>query len=628
MALRRKKLKRGSALGEKQFKKLEAEVFLFGWDGCDEDTWASLTKQQQKILKDHRCDPRTRPTSLPILERPSGPVKAAPQVPGTVGVYVRLARERQQRDLENQGALGLWFDGKLADRAVYFFRRFLRHSKGAYAQKPFELEPWQEHDIIRPLFGWRRVVEGLPPWEWPRRYRKAYLEVARKNGKSTLGAGIGNLLTFADGEQGAEVYSAATKRDQAKIVHSEAVRMVKASPDLKANAYTILNNISVPRSNSKYEPLGADADTLDGLNVSGCIIDEVHAHKTRDVVDKIVTGTGSRWQPLVVMITTAGVYDKTSICWEQHQYGIDILEGHKKDETFFVYIATLDEEDDWMDEKVWPKANPNLGVSVSLEGLRADIKEAREKPAAQNNIRRYKLNQWTAQVNRWLMMDKWDACAGQVDEDELKGKPCIAALDLASKKDLTGLALIFPTFPKVKVLFRAFVPREGMLRRVKLDQVPYDAWERDGQLIATEGNVTDYGVIKACLAGFSKRYDLRRLYFDPWNASHLINEIQQETGIECVEVAQTYNGLSEASKLLEALLLGEDIEHGGHPVARWCAGNVAIETDGQENYKPSKKKAKEKIDLIVALIMALRGITDNVIEGSKSPYDKHGVRFL
>ena len=349
---------------------------------------------------------------------------------GTIpaGRLIRLAVERHQRDLDEGPARGLRFDRAAAQHTIDFFG-FLKHSKGEWAGQTFELAPWQQF-ILWVLFGWKRT-DGL------RRYRTAYIEVPRKQGKSTMAAGVGLYLLVADGEPGAEVYSAATKRDQAKIVHAEATRMVKASPSLSRMVKVFKDNLNIPETASKYEPLGADEDTLDGLNVHGAIIDELHAHKTRGVVDVLETATGARRQPLQVEITTAGS-DQTSVCYEHHDYGAKILIGTVQDDTWFVFIATIDEGDDWRDATVWAKANPNFGISVKPDDLARKVEKAKRMPTAQNAFKRLHLDIWTQQVTRWIDLGLWDENAGEVDEEKLAGGICHGGLDLASVSDLTA----------------------------------------------------------------------------------------------------------------------------------------------------------------------------------------------
>ena len=302
----------------------------------------------------------------------------------------------------------------------------------------FRLEPWQQF-LVWVLFGWLRD-DGL------RRYRTAYIEVPRKNGKSTWVAGLGLYLMVGDGEPGAEVFAAATKRDQARIVHSEATRMVQASPDLRRMVRRVRDNLSIPATASKFEPLGADTNSMDGLNVHGGLIDELHAHRTPSVVELLETATGARRQPLLIEITTAG-YDRTSICWEHHEYTRQILEGLVQDDTWFGVMYTIDEDDDWRDPATWAKANPNLGVSVKLDDLERKAAKAKAMPIAQNAFKRLHLDVWTQQSDRWIDLELWDAAAGDEErraEDYLAGSTCYGGLDLASVSDLCAWVMLFP----------------------------------------------------------------------------------------------------------------------------------------------------------------------------------------
>lgn len=321
--------------------------------------------------------------------------------------WVQMACKRHLDDRKYGKERGLKFDEGAADVALNFFG-FLKHSKGEWSGEAFQLEAWQQF-IAGNLFGWMRG-DGL------RRFRTAYIEVARKNGKSSFAAGSGLKMFCADGEPGAEVYSCATKRDQAIIVHSEATRMVRSSPSLKRRVGIFKNNLHILETASKYEPLGADADSLDGLNVHGAIIDELHAHKKRDLWDVIETATGSRRQPLMVAITTAG-FDQSGICFELRDYVTQILKGNIHDDTFFGIIYTLDlkkewpelkDDDDWTDESLWIKSNPNLGISVKLDDIRRLAEKAKATPAAQNNFLTKRLNVWTQQSTRWISLETWD----------------------------------------------------------------------------------------------------------------------------------------------------------------------------------------------------------------------------
>ena len=318
------------------------------------------------------------------------------------GRWERAAVARHVRDMESGRDRGLWFDDGAGQHVLDFFG-FLKHSKGEWAGRPFVLEGWQAL-LLWSLFGWMQK-DGL------RRFRTAYIEIARKNGKSTLAAGIGLYLLDADGEPGAEVYTAATKRDQARIVHGEAIRMRDASRSLSARIQKFKDNLSVPSTASKYEPLGRDADSLDGLNVHGAIVDELHAHKNREMWDVLDTATGSRRQPLILGITTAG-YDRKSVCWELHEYTEKVLSRVIEDDRHFGVVYGLDEGDAWEDEENWRKANPNLGVSKKWDDMRRKAARAKEAPAALNAFLRLELNVWTQVEKRWLDPEDWAGCKG------------------------------------------------------------------------------------------------------------------------------------------------------------------------------------------------------------------------
>lgn len=508
--------------------------------------------------------------------------------------WEKQAVKRHLSDLQRDD---IYFDESKATHALEFYG-FLKHSKGKWAGDTFELAPWQAF-IVAVIFGWHKK-------DGTRRYRTAYIEVPRKNGKTTNAAGIGLYLFFADGEAGAEVYSAATKKDQAKITHSEATNMVKASPGLRSRIGIHRDNLHVLSTASKFEPLGADADTLDGLNVHGAIIDELHAHKTRNLWDVLETATGSRQQPLILAITTAG-FDKHSICREQHDYVEKILDGVVDDDSFFGIIYTIDEGDEWDDESTWLKANPNLGVSVSLDDMRSLASRAKEIPSQLNAFLRLKLNVWTESETRWIKADTWAACGGDYSEDDLRGRPCYAGLDLATTTDIAALALVFPPQrdgDTYRVINRYWIPRENMEQRVHRDRVPYDVWVREGWVQATEGNVIDYRAILHEIDRLAQMYDIKELAFDRWGAPNLVQQLQEQTSDEwVVSFGQGYASMSPASKEFEKLVLSQQIQHRRDPVLAWMVANTVIEQDPAGNIKPSKKKSTEKIDGVVATIM-------------------------
>jgi phage terminase large subunit-like protein len=537
--------------------------------------------------------------------------------------WTRLACERHIRDLETGQERGLWFDEETAKIVIAFFS-LLKHSKGEWAGTPIILEPWQQAHLWM-LFGWKRADNT-------RRFRTSYLEVARKNGKSTLAAGVGLYLLIADGEAGAEIYTAATKFDQAKIIHSEAVRMVRQSADLLREVGLFKDNIHSEATFSKYEPLGADSKTLDGLNAHAALIDEVHAHPNRDLWDILRTSQGARRQPLMYAITTAG-YDQTSFCYEMHRYTQQVLENVIQDDSFYGIIYSLDEEDKWQDEATWIKANPNLGVSKKLEKMREEAREAEHVPSALNTFLRLHLDLWTKAEHRWVKLAAWDACTGPTLFNQLPGylagRECYAGLDMASTIDIAALVLVFPPRPGEDVftlLPYLWIPEENMPERSHRDQVPYEAWVREGLIEATEGNVIDYGAIKNRIQAVGQAFFLREIAFDRWGAFQISQDLAA-LGMTVVPFGQGYASMSAPMKELLKLILDQKLAHGGHPVLRWMADNLVVETDAAGNIKPSKAKSRQKIDGIVASIMGLdRAIR---LEGKReSVYEERGLRTL
>ncbi len=511
------------------------------------------------------------------------------------------------------------FDKQAADMAVAFFEQLLVHVKGEWAGEPFILQPWEKNDIIRPLFGWKRA-------DGTRKYRRAYIEIPRGNGKSTLVSGIALLLLFMDDEPGAEVYGAAADRDQAAIVFDLAKQMVEASPQLSKRAETFKRSIVVPSSSSVYRVLSSDVRTKHGFNVHGFVADELHAWPNRELWDVLSTGTRSRRQPLVVAITTAG-YDRESICWELHEYARQVLDGTFVDEEFFAYIRAAGENDDWMDPKTWRKANPGFGVTVKEEYLEAEAKRARLTPAYLNTFLRLHLNRWTQQETRWLPMDAWNDCGKKaIDLKALAGQPCYAGLDLASTVALASLLLVFPPAEGNPEFFRVlpffWMPQENLYERARKDAVPYDVWVRQSLIRATQGNVIDYGVIIRDIVELGAQVNIREIAFDRWGAEGMRQELEKE-GFTMVAFGQGFASMSGPTKELLRLTIDGKLAHGGNPVLRWMADNVVVRQDPAGNVKPDKAKSKENIDGIVALIMGL----DRAIRHGQgeSVYEQRGL---
>jgi phage terminase large subunit-like protein len=548
--------------------------------------------------------------------------------------WVKAACARHLDDLKHGAERGLWFDIFAAERVLQFFEGFLKHSKGEWANKPLKLEPWQQF-ILWMLFGWKRL-------DGTRRFRTAYIEIARKNGKSTIGAGVGLYLLTADGEPGAEVYSAATKRDQAKITWLEAAKMARKSKVLSKrldifgdkNPKSSACSISMPLTGSKFEPLGRDTDSMDGLNVHGAIIDELHAHKTRDTWDLLDTATGSRRQSLLFGVTTAG-FDRQTLCWELNDYtqrvldNFNVADGHR-DDSFFGIIYTLDKEDDWQDETCWVKANPNLGISKKLDDMRRKAKRAMSMPAALNSFLRLELNIWTQSETKWVPWDEWQQCGHAIDWNALAGRTCYSGLDLSSTLDITAHVLVFPPendAQKYTVLCRFWIPEDNLHKRVHDDRVQYDAWLRAGWLSSTPGNVIDYDWIFEDIDNDAHDYDLKEVAFDRWGAARVVNTLQNK-GLTMVEFGQGFASMSPPMRDLERLIRTHDIEHGNNPVLTWMADNLVAMEDPAGNIKPSKEKSREKIDGMVALIMALDRAIRHDGQNGKSVYEERGLRTL
>ena len=543
----------------------------------------------------------------------------------TIGKLQRLARKRFLDDLLHGEDRGIFFDFKKANRVVKFIE-MMRHYKGELAGKPFKLEEWQKYDIVYPLFGFVKKHND----RWVRRYKTAYVEVARKNGKSMLASAIANYLAFGDNEQGAEVYAVATKRDQAKIVWN-ASEIMKNNCSLKKYVKTAYSKMTFSMLNSVYEPLGADSKTLDGLNVHGAVIDEYHAHPNSELYDVIRSATGARLQPLIFIITTAG-FNRESACYQERKYAINLLEGVIENDAYFSFVATLDEGDDPFDERNWAKANPNLHKSVKIEDFRDMAKEAKDKPIALNNFLTKKLNIWVDSQKRWISTDKWNKCYKyNIDESKLLKKTCFGGLDLSTTTDISALVWLFKIEKDGNywwdILPRFWIPEENMRERVRRDKVPYDVWVRQGFIQTTEGDVIDYDFIQKQIEQDVENFDVKELAFDRWNSTSIINNLMNDGIDKLVPFGQGFGSMSAPTKELETLVLKRKINHGNNPVLRWMMSNIALKTDPAGNMKPDKARSSEKIDGIVALIMALgRAMVSK--DDKKSIYETRSLRTL
>lgn len=513
-----------------------------------------------------------------------------------------------------------YYDKNKADYAVAFIE-CLKHTKGMWAGKDFKLIDWQE-EIIRDLFG---IVKDTGY----RQFNTAYIEIPKKQGKSELAAAVALLLTCGDGEERAEVYGCAADRQQATIVFDVAADMVRMSPALSKRVKILASQkrMIYKPTNSFYQVLSAEAYSKHGFNIHGVVFDELHTQPNRKLFDVMTKGSGdARTQPLYFLITTAGT-DTKSICYETHQKAVDILEGRKTDSTFYPVIYGADREDDWTDEKVWRKANPSLEITVPIEKVRQACESAKQNPTEENAFRQLRLNQWVKQAIRWMPMEKWDLCNFAVNEEELKGRVCYGGLDLSFTTDITAFVLVFPPIDeddKYKILPYFWLPEDNLDLRVKRDHVNYDLWKRQGYIQTTEGNVVHYAFIEKFIEDLGEIYNIREIAFDRWGAVQMVQNLES-MGFTVVPFGQGFKDMSPPTKELMKLTLERKIAHGGHPVLRWMVDNIFIRTDPAGNIKADKEKSTEKIDGVIATIMALDRAIRCGNDTSESVYDDRGL---
>lgn len=512
-----------------------------------------------------------------------------------------------------------YFDVQEAQRHFDFYG-LCRHYKGEKANQPVELELWQKF-VNGSVFGWLNKETGL------RRFQNVYEQVSRKNGKSTKAAGVGLYCLSMDGEQGAEVYSAATKKDQARIILETAQQMVKKSPALKRYIGTFRSSVYMESTASRFEAVSSDAETLDGLNIHCGLIDELHAHKTRAVYDVLTTATGARNQPLIWVVTTAGSITN-GICKERYDYADKVLHGVIEDDTFFAYIAELDEGDDPFDERNWIKANPNLGVSVKISDLRRKAKEARELSSAYNNFLCKHMDMWVTVDKSWMNMVTYKECGLDVPQfitkrplktpeeiishlkEYLIGMECYVGVDLSAKLDLTSVTFEFPLQNGFyAVLSHSFIPENRIPEKERIDNVSYSGWVRDGYITAIPGDVIEQSWVQDYIMQMARKYPVREICYDPWTATEFANHMTDE-GFTCVEIGQGFRSMSEPTKDVEKLVVQHKLIHGGNPVLAWNVSNAVPRYDPAGNIKLDKEKSKMRIDAIISLITAhARAIT-------------------
>jgi len=494
-----------------------------------------------------------------------------------------------------------YYNKEKADHAVNFINQ-LCHTKSEWAGKPFSMMGWQEQ-IVRDIFGIVDRADGT------RQFRMGFVEIPKKQGKSELAAAIALYLLCADQEFGAEIYGCANDRNQASIVFNVARDMVLLNPSLRkmCKITDAQKRIVFLPTRSFYTAISSEVRNKYGLNVHGCIFDELLGQTDRQLFDVMTRGaTVSRREPLSFVITTAG-YDRTSICWEMHTLALDILEGRKIDGTFYPVVYSTPMEEDWTDPAVWEKCNPSLGVTVSMKNMIIECDAAKRDPALEMKFRRDFLCQWTSSETKWLPMDKYDKGAEPFDPMDLAGRKCYGGLDLASTNDIAAFVLVFPPTdddPQYYILPKFWIPMEQMHERVRDHHVPYDKWWRQGFLSATDGRIIYYDFIEAEINKLGEIYDIREVAFDEWGALQMAQNLMGQN-FEMVKTRQGFKSLSPPAKEFMRIVLDEKVQHGGNPVLRWMFENVYIETDAAGNIKPTKKKSREKIDGVIGTLMAL-----------------------
>ena len=562
--------------------------------------------------------------------------------------WMRLACVRQLKDW-NKGKpkRTLVWDESAADDIIDFYPFFFRFYEGAFDGKPFILTPHQKF-IVGSLFGWKLKKTGF------RRFRTAYIEEGKGQGKSPLAAGIGIYGLIYDKEPGAEIYSAATTRDQAGILFRDARLYAESSDELRKLLTIHEHNIAYEPGNSFFRPVSSEHRGLDGKKPHMVLIDEIHEHPTDVVVRKMSAGTKTRRQSLIFEITNSG-YDRHSICYQHHEYTEKVLEGIIDDDAWFGCMTGLDvcekcesegktvpqdgcpECDDWRDPSVWEKANPNLKYlgAPFLEYLNRQVREASEMPSQENIVKRLNFCIWTESMTKWILSDQWNACGFPVDPEALRGRTCYAGLDLSTTTDVTALVLVFPPIEeggKYEVLCRFFLPADNMAKRVTKDKVPYDVWARQGYITLTDGNLIDYSFILSQIEQDSKDYFIAELAFDRWGSQKITTDLQDlgftlDGKKTLIQFGQGFASMSPPTKEVEKMVRGKELAHGNNPVLSWMVSNVSIKVDPAENKKPDKEKSVERIDGAVALIMAI----GQAMVGDlpvKSVYETRGIFTL
>lgn len=543
--------------------------------------------------------------------------------------WARLARERQVRDLTRSLAgdpeFPYYYDDAAADSVVEFFS-WLRFYEGKkFAGQPFILSDWQEWDIIRPLFGWMKRSNGL------RRFRRVDIIIPKKSGKTPLAAGIGAYMMLGDKEPGARIICGASKEAQAREVWNAAKKMLKGSPELADEVQAFKTSLYNERLGSSFVAIGRDSETSDGPSIHCGIVDEIHAHKNRDIIDIIDGALGAREQPLVVIISTLGVIS-TSPVWKILNYVKGLLDQTlPANDEQLCYFTTVDDPAKWDDPIEQQKASPNWGISLDIDGFQSDFRAARDFPEKQNNFKCKKLNIPVEQVTRWISMEKWDLCGGEIPTELLLGKRCYAGLDLGICQDLSAFVMAFrfgeiqvedQKLPLIWLLARFWVPEVGIMRRWHEDKVNYPLWKEQGWITSTPGETTRNDYIRRDIMALSRQYDIAEIAMDKAHGHEMMLDLADD-GFTVIDHSQTLTAMTLPCREFEKHLIDRRLRHGDNPILRWMASNVAVLPGGDDKIKIKKDGSGDRVDGLVAAVMAIGRLT--IAKDPEFIYNKRGM---
>lgn len=520
-----------------------------------------------------------------------------------------------------------YYDEEAVQKVIDFVEHGIVLWEGEFNNQPMKLMEWQKERIIKPLFGIKRKSDGL------RRYRKVFIFVPRKNGKTGLVIALCFIMLLKDNEPGAEINCVANSREQMQDVFRGVEEIVKNNRKMSQQITVGKRAIIHHKSASVIRILPSERRALDGRKSHLALYEEAHENYDPEVWNKLDTSTGSRRQPVLLMISTAGVYDPDSLICREYSYAKRVLSGEIQDDQYLAVIYEAEKGDDIADPATWEKANPSIDVTIKREYLEANARKALADKTYETIFRRYHLNQFVNAVDTWIPLHVWDACDQPLDIVALEGQPCWAGLDMSSKTDLTALTLCFvipysggrPAFALYPV---AWIPTENVNRKERADQAPYGQWIRDypDRVFATEGNEVDHEAVEGTIYNLKQRFKIKTCGFDLWNIGNVAEKLRR-MGITPVEFGQGYKSMSEPTKALYGLTLDRRIIHGGFAPLRHHINNVTVMLDDAENIKPSKRRSNGRIDLVVSSIMALDGAM-RAMTKPKSRILEHGISML